>query len=242
MHSTQAKGGGGVLAVRRRHTAQCPRSGGHARTSSPTCSRPCKACTPSAARWLRRAGSITHCQGPAAGRPCPYVRVSYASASPADLALGMARLAAVLRCALGLQGPGAEDPGASPSITPVPAVDAAPRAASRQGTRPELGADTACAACADGGAAVESNGSAPPPSAFLRAGAAGAAGADAARGGGGEQPCGERAAAAAALQNAATSAIGLGPGSAATVGLGASESAHINAELARDRGTRAARE
>jgi len=207
--------------------------------ASPTCSRPCKARTPSAARWLRRAGSITHCQGPAAGRPCPYVRVSYASASPADLALGMARLAAVLRSALGLQGPGAEDPGASPSITPAPAADAAPRAASRQGARPELGAGAGCAACADGGAAAESNGSAPLPSAFLRAGATDAG---AARSGDGEQPCGERAAAAAALQNAATSAIGLGPGSAATVGLGASESAHINAELARDRGARAARE
>ncbi|KAK9807681.1 hypothetical protein WJX72_005972 [[Myrmecia] bisecta] len=42
-------------------------------------------------------GRIAHCKGPHPGVPCPYVRVSYASAADEDLKEGMRRLANVLR-------------------------------------------------------------------------------------------------------------------------------------------------
>ena len=42
-------------------------------------------------------GRICHALGPVPPEPCPYVRISFSSASDEDLAEGIARLATVLR-------------------------------------------------------------------------------------------------------------------------------------------------
>ena len=157
------------------------------------------------------AGSITNCCGPDAGRPCPFVRVSFASASHEDLALGMQRLAAVLRAEL-----------AGGNAYPTPGADPA-------ADRPAGGAEPLA-----NGAAKHSG-----EAAGAHAGAFGCS-SDAAA-----AACGEpdqareldqaRAAAAAALRNAATSTIGIAPGSAAVIGLQAGACERIN-RLALDAG------
>ena len=43
------------------------------------------------------AGKLAHCQGPIAAYPCPYVRLSFANASTAQIEEGMQRLGNVLR-------------------------------------------------------------------------------------------------------------------------------------------------
>lgn len=43
------------------------------------------------------AGKLAHCQGPVAAYPCPYVRLSFANASTAQIEEGMQRLGNVLR-------------------------------------------------------------------------------------------------------------------------------------------------
>ena len=43
------------------------------------------------------AGRIAHCEGPRPDFDCPYIRVSFASATAADLTEGVKRLAAVIR-------------------------------------------------------------------------------------------------------------------------------------------------
>ena len=42
-------------------------------------------------------GRIAHCQGPRTPFPCPYIRLSFASASDEDMQLAASRLAAILR-------------------------------------------------------------------------------------------------------------------------------------------------
>ena len=42
-------------------------------------------------------GKLAHCQGADAAYPCPYVRLSFANASEAQIAEGMRRLGNVLR-------------------------------------------------------------------------------------------------------------------------------------------------
>ena len=48
-------------------------------------------------RAVPRAGRFSHCCGPRHEDACPYVRASFACATPAELREGMARLGAVLR-------------------------------------------------------------------------------------------------------------------------------------------------
>lgn len=43
------------------------------------------------------AGTIAHCGGPDPSRRCPFVRLSYATASVAELPVGITRLAEVLK-------------------------------------------------------------------------------------------------------------------------------------------------
>lgn len=43
------------------------------------------------------AGRIAHCEGPRPSFACPYIRVSFASATDADLVEGIKRLATVIR-------------------------------------------------------------------------------------------------------------------------------------------------
>ena len=45
----------------------------------------------------RFAGRIAHCEGPRPSSACPYIRVSFASATDADLQEGIKRLATVIR-------------------------------------------------------------------------------------------------------------------------------------------------
>ena len=129
------------------------------------------------------------------------MRVSFASASHEDLAIGMERLAAVLRAELANRDP-----------NPTPSSD------------PAAGPPAGAAEPLSNGAAKHRDEAA---LAFARASDAAAAAA------GGEphqarEPDQARAAAAAALRNAATSTIGIAPGSAAVIGLQAGACERIN--------------
>ena len=46
---------------------------------------------------LHAAGRIAHCEGPRPSFACPYIRVSFASATDADLEEGVKRLATVIQ-------------------------------------------------------------------------------------------------------------------------------------------------
>ena len=46
---------------------------------------------------LLTAGTIAHCGGPDPNRRCPFVRLSYSTASVAELPVGITRLAEVLK-------------------------------------------------------------------------------------------------------------------------------------------------
>ena len=149
---------------------------------------------------MHHAGSITNCCGPDAGRPCPFVRVSFASASHEDLALGMERLAAVLRAELANRNP-------NPTPGSDPAADCSAGSAEALANGAARHADEAAGACArasDAPAAADGE----PVQA--------------------QEPDQARAAAAAALRNAATSTIGIAPGSAAVIGLQAGACERIN--------------
>lgn len=43
------------------------------------------------------AGKLSHCRGPLAAYPCPFVRLSFANASEAQIVEGIQRLGQVLR-------------------------------------------------------------------------------------------------------------------------------------------------
>lgn len=43
------------------------------------------------------AGKLSHCQGPAAAFPCPFIRLSFANASEAQIVDGIQRLGQILR-------------------------------------------------------------------------------------------------------------------------------------------------
>lgn len=58
--------------------------------------QPLADCMAPGSMLLLAAGRIAHCCGPVLDFPCPYVRLSFANATEADLEEGMARLAQVL--------------------------------------------------------------------------------------------------------------------------------------------------
>lgn len=43
------------------------------------------------------AGKLSHCQGPAAAYPCPFIRLSFANASEAQIVEGIQRLGHILQ-------------------------------------------------------------------------------------------------------------------------------------------------
>ena len=43
------------------------------------------------------AGKLSHCQGPTAAHPCPFIRLSFANASEAQIVEGIQRLGHILR-------------------------------------------------------------------------------------------------------------------------------------------------